>query len=119
MNIAFELNRHPTTCVQSNITQVLISHSRLGQAWNARARGNYRVCEFAGVERVDWTTGVDYWSGLLEPVAADYAHLMLVDTAAVYNLSCKTIIMNSAKQTIIGPVLSIRACSKLKQPPGE
>ena len=43
-----------------------------------------RVCEFAGVEQVDLTTGVDYWSGLLErtigaSVAADYAHPVLVD----------------------------------------
>ena len=34
---------------------------------------------------MDWTTGVDYWNGLLEPnnAAADYGHLALVDKAAV------------------------------------
>ena len=26
----------------------------------------YEVCEFAGL--LEWTTGVNYWSGLLEPV---------------------------------------------------
>ena len=24
------------------------------------------VSEFTGLERVDWTTGVDYWTGVLE-----------------------------------------------------
>ena len=43
------------------------------------------VYEFAGVEQVDWTTGVDYWNRLLEPInaAADYGHLALLDMAAV------------------------------------
>ena len=29
-------------------------------------RQKFWVSEFTGLERVDWTTGVDYWTGVLE-----------------------------------------------------
>ena len=42
---------------------------------------NYRECEFAGVERqtgtVEWTTGVEYWTGLLECHAHKSAHALI------------------------------------------
>ena len=40
--------------------------------------GIFGECEFAGVERrtgtVEWTTGVEYWTGLLECHAHKSAH---------------------------------------------
>ena len=73
------------------------------------------VCEFGGLERwngtVEWTTGVEYWTGLLE-CHAHYVSSMVTShecsNTAVTHSSVRTVIASSAFYLVI--LVTASAC---------